>query len=105
MSGEPGAGARVVTARSADLLAIEAAVRAAHDGLLEQARGALSDVRIALAQWSDATDSRQAQLQFERELGHRVEELAAALDRIAEQLVLTQERAAEAQARALAALD
>ncbi len=56
--------------------AIEVAIRTAHEGLLEQARGALIDTGRVLTEWSETTSSRQAQQDFQQELGQRVDQLA-----------------------------
>lgn len=94
-----------VAVRLADIQAIEAAVRSAHRALLEHTEAVTAASRLGLADWSESTDSRQAQLTFERDLTHRVELLTRALARIADEVSVTSERAHDTETRALAALD
>ena len=101
-----GAGpAGLLAVRVDDLRAIEAAIQRAHDGLLEQASGALGDARVALSEWSDATASRQAQLDVEQHLQRHVEELVESLSALSAEVARAVERLTDAESRALAALD
>lgn len=91
--------------RFADLEAILTALQTGQDGLAERVRVMRADVEAFLAGWATDTQSRQAQLDFDRRLGRWGEDLTAALEAIRAALATTAEAARTAEVRNVAIMD
>jgi hypothetical protein len=91
--------------RFADLEAILTALQTSQDGLSERVQVMRADVEAFLAGWAADTESRQAQLDFDRRLGRWGEELTAALEAIRAALAATAEAARTAEVRNVAIMD
>ena len=91
--------------RFADLEAMEAAMTRAHDDLVEQIAVLRREVDGELAGWAIDTDSRQAQMRADRDLGEGVRSLAEALAKVRAALAGVREDAHAAEVRNVAILD
>lgn len=87
------------------LEAIDAGMSAAHRDLTQRIETMRSDVEGLLSGWQIGTDSRDAQIRFDRELGTWATELSAALDKVRLALVQVAADAHHAEVRNVAILD
>ncbi|MFC4555648.1 hypothetical protein [Georgenia faecalis] len=87
------------------LEAVETAMTTAHDQLLAEVTALRQEVRTILVAWSTATESRQAQLEFDAALQRDVDAVAAALVDVRSALVKVREDARSAEIDNVAILD
>lgn len=91
--------------RFADLETILTVLQTGQDGLSRRVAVMRADVEAFVAGWATDTESRQAQLDFDRRLGRWSEDLAAALEAIHVALAATVEAARIAEVRNVAIMD
>ena len=89
----------------ASLEAIQAALTSAQQDILDEVTRLRGDVDREIAGWRAGTDSRDAQLAFDRDLAGWSEQLSAALASVATALTTVTEAAHDAEVRNVAILD
>lgn len=85
--------------------AIEEALSTAHDDLTEAIGTMRASVRSRLGEWTEESDSRQAQIDVDERLAARVSELARALDAARTAFVQLAEGAHDAEVHNVAVMD
>lgn len=65
-----------------ELTRLEHALATAHDALTQHVEDTLTSVNLQTALWARTTQSRAAEMAYQRRLRHRIDELTAALEQI-----------------------